>query len=60
MNTFFSTLIGLFTALLIVVFTGIVVWAWSDARRKSFDAAALLPLEDDHGKISGHDAEPRP
>ena len=30
-----------------VTFLGIVIWAWSGARRKSFDAAALLPLEED-------------
>ena len=38
---------GLFTALLIVLFTLIVAWAWSSARRATFDAAARLPLEED-------------
>lgn len=28
-------------------FIGIVIWAWSGARRERFDAAALLPLEED-------------
>jgi cytochrome c oxidase cbb3-type subunit IV len=42
-----SILSGIFTALLIVLFTLIVVWAWSSARRSSFDAAARLPLEED-------------
>jgi cytochrome c oxidase cbb3-type subunit 4 len=30
-----------------VTFIGIVVWAWSGARRERFEAAARLPLEDD-------------
>jgi cytochrome c oxidase cbb3-type subunit IV len=38
---------GIFTALLIVLFTLIVAWAWSSARRATFDAAARLPLEED-------------
>lgn len=42
---------GIFTALLIVVFTGVVVWTWSSRRRSTFDAAARLPLEEDTGVI---------
>ena len=38
---------GLMTLLLIIVFVGIVAWAWSSKRKKSFDEAARLPLEDD-------------
>ena len=30
-----------------VTFVGIVIWAWSGARRERFDAAAMLPLEED-------------
>jgi len=30
-----------------VTFVGIVIWAWSGARRERFEAAARLPLEDD-------------
>jgi cytochrome c oxidase cbb3-type subunit IV len=35
------------TALLFVVFIGIVLWAWSKGRRADFEAAARLPLDDD-------------
>lgn len=28
-----------------VTFVGIVIWAWSGARRERFEAAARLPLE---------------
>ena len=30
-----------------VTFVGIVIWAWSGARRERFNAAAMLPLEED-------------
>ena len=35
------------TAVLFVVFIGIVWWAWSKGRRADFEAAARLPLDDD-------------
>ena len=30
-----------------VAFVGVVIWAWSGARRERFEAAAMLPLQDD-------------
>ena len=38
---------GLWTALLLVTFAAIVGWAWSGRRKRDFDEAARLPLEDD-------------
>ena len=38
---------GLWTALLLVTFAAIVAWAWSGRRKRDFDEAARLPLEDD-------------
>lgn len=38
---------SLITVVLFVLFIGIVLWAWSHARRADFEAAARLPLEDD-------------
>ena len=35
------------TLLLMTSFIGVVYWAWSSRRRKDFDEAANLPLEDD-------------
>ncbi len=35
------------TVVLVVLFIGIVIWAWSSRRKTEFDAAARLPLEDD-------------
>jgi len=52
---------GLWTAALLVIFVGIVVWAWSGKRKGAFDEAARIPLEDDEmevgtaGQIRKHD-----
>jgi cytochrome c oxidase cbb3-type subunit 4 len=40
---------GFVTAVLILLFVGIVFWAYGPRRRKRFDAAARMPLEEDHG-----------
>ena len=41
---------GISTLLLILVFVGIVAWAWSSKRKSAFDEAAQLPLDDDQDK----------
>jgi len=42
-----NTFRGIVTAVLLVLFISLVVWAWSKRRRPDFDAAARLPLEDE-------------
>lgn len=42
-----GTLRGLITLVLMLVFIGIVIWAWSSKRKKDFEEAARLPLEED-------------
>ena len=37
------------TVVLLVVFVGIVLWAFSGRRKKAFDDASRIPLEDDAG-----------
>ncbi len=37
---------GLWTGALLVIFIGIVAWAWSGKRKRDFDEAAHIPLED--------------
>jgi cytochrome c oxidase cbb3-type subunit 4 len=44
---------GLWTGALLVIFVGIVVWAWSGKRKRDFDEAARLPLDDDELEIFG-------
>ena len=38
---------SIWTALLLIIFIGIVIWAWSGRQRERFEQAARLPLEDD-------------
>lgn len=40
------------TVLMFFVFIGILVWAWSGRRKRSFTEAANLPLEDDDERRS--------
>jgi cytochrome c oxidase cbb3-type subunit IV len=47
-----GTFRGLVTAVLMLLFIGLVIWAYSRSRHAEFTAAAALPLEDD-------DAPPR-
>ncbi|MBN8803251.1 MAG: cbb3-type cytochrome c oxidase subunit 3 [Stenotrophomonas acidaminiphila] len=39
---------GIVTALLLVLFIGGWIWAWSPKRKREFEDAARLPLEDDN------------
>ncbi len=41
-----NTVRGLLTLVLLILFLGIVVWAFSSRRKKDFDEAARLPLEE--------------
>ena len=43
MTTFHS----IWTAVLLIMFVGIVIWAWSSKRKNQFDVAARTPLDDD-------------
>ena len=38
---------GIATALAMLAFVSVAVWAWSRRRHDAFDAAARLPLEED-------------
>ena len=45
---------GLWTVILLAVFVAIVAWAWSGRRKKDFDEAARLPLEEDAAHTAAH------
>lgn len=45
-----GTLFGLWTLLVLVVFLGIVAWAFSKKRRKQFEKAGRIPLEEEDRK----------
>ena len=53
-----GTFRGLFTVVMIVLFVGLVLWAYSSKRRQTFDAAAQLPLEE-HGDEPPHGRDTR-
>ena len=38
---------SIWTVIVFVVFIGIVLWAYSGRRKKDFDEASRLPLDDD-------------
>jgi cytochrome c oxidase cbb3-type subunit 4 len=41
------TIHSIWTVLALVIFIGIVLWAYSGKRKARFDEAARLPLDDD-------------
>ena len=38
---------SLWTVAVLVIFIGIIIWAFSEGRKTDFDEAARLPLEDE-------------
>ncbi len=42
-----SLLHSIWTVVLFVVFIGIIIWAYSSNRKKDFDEAAMLAVNDD-------------
>lgn len=44
---------GVITAVLLLAFLGITVWAWSARNRERFRDAAQLPLKDGEPGLSG-------
>ena len=48
----FALIHAWWTVLLLVVFIGIVAWAYSGKRKKDFDEAARLALDDDPEEIT--------
>lgn len=43
----YSDMSSVMTVVMMAVFIGIVLWAWSGKRREDFEAAARVPLDDD-------------
>jgi cytochrome c oxidase cbb3-type subunit 4 len=48
---------SIWTVLMLVLFIGICVWAWSSRRKTAFDRAAHLPFEDDNSAQSARQGE---
>jgi cytochrome c oxidase cbb3-type subunit 4 len=43
---------SIWTVVVLVVFVGIVIWAWSGTNKASFDDAANIPFREDDGRNS--------
>jgi len=43
----YSLIQSIWTVVVMVVFIGIVVWAWSGKRKQRFEQAANIPFDDD-------------
>jgi cytochrome c oxidase cbb3-type subunit 4 len=50
---------AVWTVILFIVFIGIVVWAYSKSRKKDFDEAARLAVDDEPGKSKQKESEPK-
>jgi len=50
-----GTLRGLGTILVMVAFVGLLLWAYSSKRKKSFDEAANLPFADEENPVVSRD-----
>ena len=54
---------SIWTVALLILFIGIIIWAFSSRRKKRFDAAARMPLEEEPPRfrsVAGHVAMPLP
>lgn len=51
---------GVITAVLLVAFVGLCIWAWSSKRRKHFEEAAKLPFRDEEIRKQNQPSEPSP
>ena len=40
----------IWTLVLVVIFFGIFLWAWSDHKRQDFIASSRIPLDDERSK----------
>ncbi|MBX2869529.1 MAG: cbb3-type cytochrome c oxidase subunit 3 [Acidiferrobacterales bacterium] len=38
---------SIWTLSLLILFIAIIIWAWSSSRKKEFERAARMPLDDD-------------
>jgi len=48
---------GIVTTALLLLFVGGWVWVWSPKRKREFDAAARLPLDENETEQSAHPAK---
>ena len=52
----FGLIQAVWTIIVMVVFIGIFIWAWGSGRKKKFDEASRIPMDDD--KPVNHELSP--
>lgn len=57
MNMDIGTIHSIWTVIVAVIFVGIVFWAWNGKRKKTFDQASMIPLDDDDSGIADEKSE---
>jgi cytochrome c oxidase cbb3-type subunit 4 len=45
---------SIYTVIMLAIFVGIFLWAWSGKQKKRFEEAANLPFADDEQEESSH------
>ena len=53
----FTLIQSIWTIVVMVVFVGIVIWAWSSKRKERFDEAANIPFAEDDMTSGDHRTE---
>jgi cytochrome c oxidase cbb3-type subunit 4 len=48
---------SVWTVVVLVLFVGIVIWAWSSKRKQDFDEAANLPFHEDETRTDNTSKE---
>ena len=49
----YSLILSIWTLVVLVLFVGIVMWAWSGKRKQRFDEAANIPFDEDDALSTG-------
>lgn len=55
-----SLIHSIWTVIVFIVFIGIVLWAYSSGRKKDFDEAARLALDDDKPEANKQTTKEKP
>lgn len=53
-----SLIFSIWTVIVFFLFIGIVIWAWNGKRKQEFDAAAMIPLDDEDEIITHEEEQP--
>ena len=53
----YSLILSVWTIVVMVLFVGIVLWAWSGKRKQRFDEAANIPFTEDDELLPGKNSK---